>query len=102
MIFQSDKTGFVYRISGFIIFVLIMSSLDSLHHVSEPIENGGMVLVLNTGAIITPEDEAMLQALHSRSAEGVNAHLERLSKVGSGKFMENFYVGYGHKSIGDC
>jgi thymidylate synthase ThyX len=61
-----------------------------------------MVLILENGAIITPEDEAMLQALHSRSAEGVASHLEKLAKAGSGKFMESFYVGYGHKSIGDC
>lgn len=79
-----------------------MSTIETLVHTIEPLPNGGMVLVLETGAIITPEDEAMLQALHSRSAEGVKSHLERLAKVGSGKFMESFYVGYGHKSIGDC
>jgi len=25
-----------------------------------------------------------------------------LKKKGAEKFMKNFYVGYGHKSIGDC
>ncbi len=29
-------------------------------------------------------------------------HLEKVKKSGSGKFMESFYVGYGHESIGDC
>lgn len=61
-----------------------MSTIESLDHTVELLPNGeGMVLVLNTGAVITPEDEAMLQALHSRSAEGVKSHLERLAKVGS-------------------
>lgn len=51
---------------------------------------------------LNPEDNAMLQALYSRSAESVDTHLEKVEKVGSGKFMQNFYVGYGHKSIADC
>lgn len=49
-----------------------------------------------------PEDNAMLQALYSRSPKSVTEHLEKLSKVGSGKFMEQFYLGYGHASIADC
>ena len=49
-----------------------------------------------------PEDNAMLQALYSRSADSVLKHLERLKEVGSGKFMEQYYVGYGHNSIADC
>ena len=49
-----------------------------------------------------PEDIAMMQALYSRSAASVTTHLEKVKKSGSGKFMESFYVGYGHESIGDC
>lgn len=49
-----------------------------------------------------PEDIAMMQALYSRSAASVMEHLEKVKKSGSGKFMESFYVGYGHESIGDC
>jgi thymidylate synthase ThyX len=49
-----------------------------------------------------PEDLAMLQALYSRSGESVVDHLAKVKKTGSGKFMERFYVGYGHKSIADC
>lgn len=49
-----------------------------------------------------PEDNAMLQALYSRSSKSVLDHLEKLDKVGSGKFMEQFYLGYGHASIADC
>jgi thymidylate synthase ThyX len=49
-----------------------------------------------------PEDLAMLQALYSRSPASVVAHLEKLKASGSGKFMDQYYVGYGHSSIGDC
>lgn len=51
---------------------------------------------------LSPEDVAMLQALYSRSAESVEVHLEKVKASGSGKFMQNYYVGYGHKSIADC
>lgn len=77
-------------------------NLESLQHVQKKLPNGGMILVLNTGATIGPESEAMLQALHSRSIGGIKSHLEVLKARGSEKFMSNFYVGYGHKSIGDC
>ena len=49
-----------------------------------------------------PEDIAMMQALYSRSPESVTNHLEKVKKIGSGKFMDQYYVGYGHQSIGDC
>jgi len=49
-----------------------------------------------------PEDVAMMQALYSRSAESVERHVEKVAKTGSGRFMERFYVGYGHSSIADC
>ncbi len=49
-----------------------------------------------------PEDTAMMQALYSRSAASVVEHVEKVKQSGSGKFMEKFYVGYGHHSIADC
>ncbi|MEK7585448.1 MAG: FAD-dependent thymidylate synthase [Patescibacteria group bacterium] len=49
-----------------------------------------------------PEDTAMMQALYSRSAESVVMHADKVKQSGSGKFMEKFYVGYGHASIADC
>lgn len=49
-----------------------------------------------------PEDVAMMQALYSRSSESVVKHAEKVRASGSGKFMERFYVGYGHQSIADC
>ncbi len=49
-----------------------------------------------------PEDTAMMQALYSRSPKSVTEHVEKVKSSGSGKFMETFYVGYGHSSIADC
>src|SRR6056297_1543066 len=48
------------------------------------------------------EDTAMMQALYSRSPKSVTEHAEKVKEVGSGKFMEKFYVQYGHRSIADC
>ena len=53
-------------------------------------------------SLANAEDNAMLQALYSRSAESVTTHLKRVEEVGSGKFMSQYYLGYGHASIGDC
>ncbi len=50
----------------------------------------------------SPEDTAMMQALYSRSSQSAMQHAEKVRASGSGKFMERFYVGYGHKSIADC
>ncbi len=50
----------------------------------------------------SPEDMAMLQALYSRSASSVEEHVQKVKATGSGKFMEQYYIGYNHKSIGDC
>ena len=77
-------------------------SLENLKHTEKDIPGGGKVIVLDTGSVIGPESVAMLQALHSRSIGGLMSHLKILSDKGSDNFMKNFYVGYGHKSIGDC
>ena len=80
------------------------SSLSQLQHHSTPIKNSqhGEVIVLDTGSTIDAEAAAMLQALHSRSVGGLREHLESLEARGADNFMANFYVGYGHASIGDC
>lgn len=51
---------------------------------------------------LPPEAQAMLLALYSRSPMSVRVHLEKIRKVGWERFMSQYYVGYGHKSIGDC
>jgi thymidylate synthase ThyX len=71
-------------------------------HIIENLNQGGFVLVLNNEAKIDGQAEAMLQGLHSRSVGGIKHHLKILEKKGAENFMEQFYVGYGHKSIGDC
>lgn len=79
-----------------------MSKISELNHYSVGIIGGGEVIVLDTGSTLNSEATAMLQALHSRSVGGLRNHLETLEKRGADGFMKNFYVGYGHKSIGDC
>lgn len=76
--------------------------ISKLHHTSVNLPHNGEIIILDTGAIINAESEAMLQALHSRSIGGLRAHLTALAKRGAANFMSGFYVGYGHKSIGDC
>jgi thymidylate synthase ThyX len=71
-------------------------------HSTRQLSSGGFVLALNTEAKIDGQAEAMLQALHSRSTGGIGSHLKVLEEKGAENFMEKFYVGYGHKSIGDC
>jgi len=78
------------------------NNLSNLKHTIADIKGGGEVIILDTGAIIDAEAEAMLQALHSRSTGGLRSHLEILAEKGADNFMEKFYVGYGHHSIGDC
>ncbi len=51
---------------------------------------------------LPPQTIAMLQSLYSRSPRSVVEHLQQVKEAGSDKFMSQFYVGYGHKSIGDC
>jgi len=55
---------------------------------------------LGTG--INEQDNAMLQALYSRSTASVEEHYKKVQRVGSGRFMAKYYVGYGHPSIADC
>jgi len=79
-----------------------VSNLSDLKHIIRKTAGGAEITVLDTGAVLSPEDVAMLQALHSRSSRGIHGHLEALAKRGSGNFMDTYYIGYGDKSIGDC
>lgn len=47
------------------------------------------------------EDNAMLGSLYSRSVDSVTEHLKKVEKAGSGKFMSQYYLGYGHASIAE-
>jgi thymidylate synthase ThyX len=51
---------------------------------------------------LPPEANAMALAMYSRDPQSFDSHLEIVKKVGPEKFMAQYYVGYGHKSIGDC
>lgn len=60
------------------------------------------IVVLDGRDVPNPQDLAMLMALYSRSPRTVTEHIEQVKKRGSAAFHERFYIGYGHKSIGDC
>jgi thymidylate synthase ThyX len=75
---------------------------EELKHARRPLPWGGVVLVVDTGALLDPESVAMIQAKYSRSSKGIDAHLLEVATKGAKTFMETNYVGYGHKSIGDC
>jgi thymidylate synthase ThyX len=79
-----------------------MKTLADLNHHTTTLDGGGKIVILDPGAVLTPEATSMLQALHSRSVGGVSEHLKVLAEKGPDKFMSTYYVGYGHKSIGDC
>ena len=79
-----------------------MSTIEQLKHHETKLDTGGKIVVLDSGAVLTAEMTAMLQALHSRSTEGIDGHLAVLAERGADKFMSTYYVQYGHKSIGDC
>ena len=76
--------------------------MKNLNHITKKTSSWIEVFALDTWAEINSESEAMLQALHSRSTGWIRSHLEVLKKTGSENFMSKFYVGYWHKSIGDC
>jgi thymidylate synthase ThyX len=77
-------------------------NFSDLKHARRKLSGSGQVVVLDTGALITAEADAMLQALHSRSIAGIDSHLVKLTQRGAENFMSTYYVGYGDKSIGDC
>jgi len=60
------------------------------------------IVVLDGTDVPHPEDMAMMQSLYSRSPQSVLIHLDKVRKAGSGRFIEKYLVGYGHRSIGDC
>lgn len=61
------------------------------------------IILLEEKGIFTPEGVAKLQALYSRSAHSVLRQIKKiLNDKDFAKFMAQYYVKYGHGSIGDC
>lgn len=79
---------------------LIDPTLGDLPNPPAVIERGGLRIIVNDN--LPPEANAMTMALYSRDPRSYLVHLTEVMKKGWQKFMAMFYVGYGHKSIGDC
>lgn len=60
------------------------------------------VILVCPKTTIGPQELAMIQSLYSRDPDSILCHLLEVAEKGAEKFMAQFYVGYGHKSIGDC
>lgn len=61
------------------------------------------IILLDERGIFTPEGVAKLQALYSRSSKSVVGQMRKiLNDRDFAKFMAQYYVKYGHGSIGDC
>lgn len=76
-------------------------SLKDLYHAELGLQSGGKILLMNTGSLIGPEEEAMTQAMFSRNPSVISELLDILISKGPGPFMQQTYVGYGHKSVAD-
>lgn len=76
------------------------SVLDSVH-IAES-RTGARLITITGDMLHNPENQAMLMALNSRESGGFVKNLSKVLSGGSGSFMEKFFIGYGHKSIGDC
>ena len=71
-----------------------------LHRIITP--SGVRVIVPDVGnKQLGPQVLAMLQALYSRSKDSCADHIKK-AIANAEKFMQQFYVNYGHKSIGQC
>jgi len=64
-------------------------------------QNARVILIIPK-TTIDPQELAMIQSLYSRDPDSILSHLLEVAEKGAEKFMAQFYVGYGHKSIGDC
>ena len=58
----------------------------------------GLIYIPND---VDPQEYAMMGAWFSRSTDTVEDMVSKVSEEGTTKFLEKFYVGYGHESIGD-
>lgn len=79
-----------------------MRTIQDLSHSIRELPDGGSVVVLDTGALLTPESQAKVAARFSRSILGALPLLEEMFSKGIGQFFEtNYKFGYGHKSIAE-
>lgn len=88
------KLNFLTRLIGSIRFWLIARKI-----LRTETTYGGEISVFDH---LSPEANAVVQSLNSRSAGGFIKNLKKICTLGFKKIMATFYSGYGHKSIADC
>lgn len=97
---QSHQTGGERTVLG----AIQQHQHEGVSLTSCSVPSGATVYLIDDSSRLGPEGMAMLQALYSRSSEGVLRHLSQLltGVKDASDFMQRYYIGYGHKSIGDC
>lgn len=79
-----------------------MSSNPLVDIYSKTTSRGAQLILIVPKSTMSAQDLAMLQSLYSRDPASIIGHLDQVAAKGAEKFMEQFFVNYGHKSIGDC
>lgn len=64
-------------------------------------DNGDLGKIFIPKHDIDPQEWAMLAAMYSRTTDSCEEMVEKVSTNGAHRFMETYFVGYGHESIGD-
>ncbi len=77
-----------------------VKTIADIHSANAPA--GGVIYLICPKTTMSPEELAMLQSLYSRKPTSILHHLIEVAQKGAKKFMKQFFVEYGHKSIGDC
>lgn len=64
-------------------------------------DNGDLGKVFIPKHDVDPQEWAMLAAMYSRTTDSCTDMVQKVSVNGAHRFMETYFVGYGHASIGD-
>ncbi len=76
-----------------------IKEIADIHSVTT--STGATIYLICPKTTIGPQAMAMIQALYSRSPASILSHLLEVATKGADNFMQQYYVDYGHKSIGD-
>jgi thymidylate synthase ThyX len=79
-----------------------MHTYEDLSHIEHSLSGGGKIIIVDTGAIMDAEAQAMISARFSRWNGSTVELIKSMFNRDVGKFMrDNYQAGYGHKSIAE-